>query len=516
MHSSILSVWILGDQLLVPHPAVMAAEAVVGRGNVRIVLVESDGRIGRQPYQRKKLVLLFSAMRHYADELRSAGYAVDYERADSFSTGLRAHLARHASARLLTMQSSEYRMRQAQEGKLADLLGVPVEVLPNSQFLIAQHNPYPHPDAKKSVVMEHFYRSMRRHFAVLMQPDGQPEGGAWNFDKLNRKPLPKHFGERDTVPAIPAFAPDAITQKVMVRVAQIEKAVGTVDGFDLAVTRTQAEAALDDFIRHRLADFGPFEDAMSRENGVLFHSALSPYVNIGLLHPLEMVRRAEAAYRDGLAPLNSVEGFVRQVLGWREYIYWQYWQLMPGLWKANSWDARRPMPALFWDGETDLACIRHVVRRVIDTGYSHHIERLMVVCNFCLLAGIDPAAVAEWFLAFYVDAYEWVVLPNVIGMGLNADGGRTATKPYIASAAYLNKMGDYCPGCRFDPKARTGPDACPFNSLYWTFLIQHEATLRANPRMGPNVLGLRHLDADERATVQAEAAAFLEGLASYG
>ncbi len=511
MTTEMLSVWILGDQLLNPHPAIAAAEEAVGREKVRVVLVESEGRIGRQPYHRKKLVLLFSAMRHYADELRAAGYGVDYEIADSFSNGLRAHLARHGSARLITMQSSEYRMRRAQEGKLTDLLGVPVAVIPNRQFLIAQHNPYP--DSKKNAVMEYFYRDMRRHFDVLMTPEGEPEGGAWNFDKQNRKPLPKNFAGP---PPVPTFPPDEITRQVMARMAGLDGMVGGVDGFDLAVTRAQAEAALDDFIRHRLADFGPFEDAMSQEHAVLFHSVLSPYVNIGLLDPMEMVRRAEAAYRAGDAPINSVEGFVRQVLGWREYIYWQYWQLMPGLWKANSWDAQRAMPRMFWDGETDMACIRHVARRVIDTGYSHHIERLMVVCNFCLLAGIDPAAVAEWFLAVYIDAYEWVVLPNVIGMGLNADGGRTATKPYIASANYINKMGDYCTGCRFNPKARTGPDACPFNSLYWNFLIEHEDLLRANPRMGPNVLSLRHLDADERAAVQADAAAFLEGLAPYG
>jgi deoxyribodipyrimidine photolyase-related protein len=512
MSQELLSVWILGDQLMNPHPAITAAEEVVGRENVRVVLVESDGRVARLPYQRKKLVLLFSAMRHYADELRDAGYTVDYEIADSFSNGLRGHLARHGSARLMTMQSSEYRMRRAQEGKLTDLLGVPVDVLDNSQFLIAQHNPYPDPDPEKNVVMEYFYRDMRRHFDVLMTPAGEPEGGAWNFDKQNRKPLPKKFAG---APPVPTFAPDEITQDVMQRVARIDEAVGTVDGFDLAVTRAQAEAALDDFIRHRLADFGPYEDAMSADHAILFHSVLSPYVNIGLLDPMDMVRRAEAAYRAGDAPINSVEGFVRQVLGWREYIYWQYWQLMPGLWKANGWEARRPMPRMFWDGDTDMACIRHVARRVIDTGYSHHIERLMVVCNFCLLAGIDPAAVAEWFLAFYIDAYEWVVLPNVIGMGLNADGGRTATKPYIASANYINKMGDYCKGCRFNPKQRTGEDACPFNSLYWNFLIEHEELLRASPRMGPNVLSLRHLDEAERDKVQADAAAFLEGLAAY-
>jgi deoxyribodipyrimidine photolyase-related protein len=268
-------------------------------------------------------------------------------------------------------------------------------------------------------------------------------------------------------------------------------------------------------LAHRLAEFGPYEDAMSRRHAALYHSVLSPYMNIGLLDPLHMAQAAADAYAAGRAPLASVEGFIRQVIGWREYIYWQYWQQMPGLLAANSWGHTRPLPQLLWDGQTDMACLRTVVQRVIDSGYSHHIERLMVICNFCMLAGIDPAAVHRWFLSFYVDAYEWVVAPNVIGMGLNADGGKTATKPYIASANYIHKMSDYCAGCRYDPKQRTGADACPFNYLYWNFLITHEATLRANPRFGPAVLGLKHLDARERAAVQAQAAAFLEQMAVY-
>ncbi|MFN3983294.1 MAG: cryptochrome/photolyase family protein, partial [Caldilinea sp.] len=231
--------------------------------------------------------------------------------------------------------------------------------------------------------------------------------------------------------------------------------------------------------------------------------------------PLEMAARAEQAYHDGVAPLASVEGFIRQIIGWREYIYWQYWQQMPGLLHANGWQHIRAMPQLFWDGDTDMNCLKHVVARVIESGYSHHIERLMVICNFCMLAGVDPAAVNAWFLSFYVDAYEWVVTPNVIGMGLNADGGRTATKPYIASANYINKMSDYCVGCCFDPKIRSGEGACPFNVLYWNFLLEHEETLRANPRFGPAVLGLKHLAPGERSEIQRQAVRFLDNLPLY-
>jgi deoxyribodipyrimidine photolyase-related protein len=291
--------------------------------------------------------------------------------------------------------------------------------------------------------------------------------------------------------------------------------VGAVDGFDLAVTRSQAEAAFEDFIANRLGNFGAYEDAMSSSNPLLFHSLLSPYMNLGLLDPLEMARRVEDEFRQGRTPLNSAEGFIRQIIGWREYIYWSYWRLMPDLLTANAWGHTRPLPRFFWDGDTEMACLRRVIERVIASGYSHHIERLMVLCNFCLLAGVNPAAVNDWFLTFYIDAYEWVVTPNVIGMGLNADGGQTATKPYIASANYINKMSDYCRGCRFSPAKRTGEDACPFNFLYWNFLLEHEATLRSHPRFGPAVLGVGKIDAGERAAIREQAAAFLDTLESY-
>ncbi len=504
-----ISVWILGDQLLARHPALAAATARVPRDQVRVVLVESAGRLRKIPYHRKKLVLLLSALRHYAEELRSQGFQVEVIQAASMAEGLAHHVTQHRPAQLLCMAAADYSGRVFQQERLAAILGTPVEVLPNTQFLSGRYDPIPQPG--KRGVMETFYRAMRRHFGVLLE-NGEPVGGAWNLDKENRKPLPKHglF-----VPPVPTFAPDAVTTQVMEEVTRLPGAVGTVDGFDLAVTRAQAEAALADFIAHRLANFGPYEDAMSHRHTVLFHSVLSPYLNLGLLDPLETARRAEAAYLDGHAPLNSAEGFIRQIIGWREYIYWQYWRQMPAFLRANHWKHTRPMPQLFWDGRTDMACLRSVVQRVIDQGYSHHIERLMVICNFCMLAGVDPALVNRWFLGFYIDAYEWVVTPNVIGMGLNADGGQTATKPYIASANYINKMSDYCAGCRYDPKQRSGSDACPYNFLYWNFLLAHEETLRANPRFGPAVLGLKHLDAAERRAVQAQAHAFLEELAYY-
>jgi len=510
MASPRISVGILGDQLLMDHPALAAALEQTAAENITVVLVESTAKLRMYPWQRKKLVLLLSAMRHYAQWLEEQGYRVDYRQADTFMAGLRRHVRDHTPDRVLTMAASHYAGRTMQTGRLSAQLGMPVEVLPNSQFLVEQFNPYPEPEPGKRYVMEHFYREMRRHFDVLLEPDGEPVGGQWNFDKQNRKPLPN-----DLDPPTPArYDADEITQQVMDEVAAMPNGIGTVAGFNLAVTHQQAASALGNFMALRMEQFGPYEDAMSARHATLFHSVLSPYVNLGLLEPMQMVRAAERAHHAGRAPINSVEGFVRQVLGWREFMYWQYWRQMPGMGEQNAWDAQRPLPEFFWDGDTDMNCLRHAVRRALDMGYTHHIERLMLLCNFCMMAGVNPAAVNDWFMACFIDAYDWVMPPNVIGMGLNADGGLTATKPYISSANYINKMGDYCQGCRYHHKQRTGEDACPFNFLYWNFLIKYEERLRANPRLGRNVLGLRHLDAEEREAVQEQARAFLAGLNS--
>ncbi len=510
MESSQNSVWILGDQLLEAHPAILAAEATSGRKNMRIVLAESSSSIGRRPYQRKKLVLLLSAMRHFAQTLRTVGYTVDYVRAYDFVQGLRGHIRESRSTHLFTMAASSFQARRLQ-GELSTTLGVPVTVVPNSQFLVETFNPYSALQPGKRPVMENFYRQMRRHFSVLMETNGDPAGGVWNYDKENRKSLPKSY--KPSPPA--SFQPDILTSEVIQEIEESEHGVGTAQNFDLAVTHAQAETALKDFIEHRLAGFGPYEDAMSSRDGRLYHSLLSAYVNIGLLEPLQMIRAAEQAYRAGKAPISSVEGFIRQVLGWREYIYWQYWRQMPNLLTANDWEATRQMPAMFWNAKTDMNCLRHVIQQVIDTGYSHHIERLMLICNFCMLTGVSPAAVSDWFLTFYVDAYDWVVLPNVIGMGLNADGGQTATKPYIGSANYINRMSDYCGSCNYDPKLRTGPRACPFNYLYWNFVLKHQNKLRAQPRLGPAVLGVSRIPHPERHKIEQEAESYLTGLDSF-
>ncbi len=503
-----VSIWVLGDQLLNKHPAIEAAETTHGRGSVRIVMVESLRRVRRLAYHRKKLVLIFSAMRHYARRLQTEGYVVDYQQTETFLEGLKAHIFAHGSAHLYTMAASTYGGRRFQEARLADALDLPVTVLPNTQFLSEHYNPYPDPTPGKRYVMEHFYRAMRRHFRLLIDEAGDPVGGQWNYDKLNRKRLPKGL----TLPEIPRFPPDEITLKVMKEIEDSGEGFGKLAGFDLAVTREQAQAAFDDFLTRRLADFGPYEDAMSRDHTTLFHSVLSPYLNLGLLEPLNLARAAEDRYRAKTSPINSVEGFIRQIIGWREFIYWQYWRTMPDILMANFWGGNRPIPDWFWHGKTEMNCLQHVLSRVLEQGYAHHIERLMVLSNFCLLAGLDPIAVKDWFTLGFIDAYEWVMVPNVLGMGLNADGGIIATKPYIASANYINKMSDYCQSCGYNQKKRTGPQACPFNTLYWNFLIKKEELLRANPRLGRNVLGLRYLDDAERQAVIEQGEQFLENL----
>ncbi len=500
-------VWILADQLLAQHPALQQVEAEVGRDQLLVVLVESQRRLRKRPYQRKKMVLLLSAMRHYAAELGDRGYQVEVVQARTFEQGLSRAVADWPAERLVCMAAADAPGRRFQKERLPKALKIPVEVLPNSQFLVATFNPYPQPEPDKRYVLEYFYRKMRRHFDVLMDGD-EPAGGQWNYDKENRKPLPADVDP----PTIITFEPDDLTEEVMGEVAEFGAGFGAASGFNLAVTRDDALKAVDDFFERRLVDFGPYEDAMSSRHRTLYHSNLSAYLNIGLLEPLELIRRAEEAYADGVALINSVEGFIRQILGWREYIYWQYWRLGDDLLNSNFWEARRPLPGFFWDGQCDMNCLGQVIDGAIQTGYNHHIERLMILCNFALLAGLEPNEVNEWFLAAYIDAYEWVMAPNVLGMGLNADGGLVATKPYIASANYINKMSDYCQDCRYDHKQRAGAEACPFNSLYWNFLIENEETLRANPRLGPNVLSLRHLDEDERAAVRKEAGRFLASL----
>lgn len=511
---NLVSAWILNDQLMDPdqHPTLQEAVRLAdGRSElVRVVLIESHRHFSALPYHKKRLGLIISAGRHFAEELRAKGWHVDCISADTFRQGLRNHWEKYSWKQCVTMRAAENSTSALQEKLKATSNDVAFEIIPNSQFYWPQTE-YAKPTSK-NVVMENFYRSMRRHFQLLITDDNSPVGDQWNFDADNRKPLPK----KHKSPDYPKFEPDEITLNVLKEInTEYSGHIGTINDFDLPVTRQQSEFAFNNFLDYRLNEFGPYEDAMSQATGTLWHSMMSPVMNLGLIDALDMCRAAESRYRSGLAPINSVEGFIRQVIGWREYMHWQYSRTTPSLRTANRWNHNRPTPQFWWDGQTDMACLKTIISRLIDTGYNHHIERLMVLCNYAMLAGINPEAVANWFLTMYVDSHDWVVLTNVIGMGLNADGGRIATKPYIASAAYINKMSDFCSTCKYNPKQRTGPDACPFNTLYWNFLIQNETTLRSNPRMGPNVLGLRHISESESIVIKKEAEQYLNNLHFY-
>jgi deoxyribodipyrimidine photolyase-related protein len=357
--------------------------------------------------------------------------------------------------------------------------------------------------------MEFFYREMRRATGLLMDGPDEPTGGQWNFDHDNRERLPA-----GVIPPKPRrFPPDAITAEVMALVArEFPDHFGTLDAFAWPVTAEDAAAALDDFIAHRLAEFGAYQDAMAEGQPTMFHALVGAALNVGILDPREACAAAERAYRAGRAPLNAVEGFIRQILGWREYVRGLYWARMPDYAETNALGATRRLPGFYWTGQTRMACLRAAIAQTRDLAYAHHIQRLMVTGNFALLAGLDPVEVNEWYMVVYADAYEWVELPNTHGMALFADGGVMASKPYAASGAYINRMSDHCRGCAFDVKAATGARACPFNYLYWDFIARHAEGLAKNPRMAMPLRTLAKMDPAKVRAMRAQASAFLDAL----
>ncbi len=346
--------------------------------------------------------------------------------------------------------------------------------------------------------MEYFYREMRRRHSVLLTPSGEPEGERWNYDRDNRA----GWRGKVAVPERPALAPDSITREVL---ALVEEAFpdnpGDLASFNLAVTAAGANEQLVFFVEHCLDRFGEYQDALAEESPWLFHSLVSMYLNIGLLDPLDTCRRVEAAWRDGRCGLAAAEGFIRQVLGWREYVRGIYWLAMPDYAERNSLDARTPLPPWFWTADTDLRCLQQAIGQSLDLGYAHHIQRLMVIGNFALLAGLDVQEVCDWYLAVYVDAFEWVELPNTLGMALHADGGLMASKPYAASGKYIQRQGDHCAQCPYSPSRVTGEGACPYNALYWHFLDTHREALGGNPRMGLMLKNWEKRDGEERTSI---------------
>ncbi len=496
---------ILGDQLSPEIASLRQAD----KSDAVILMCEVDEEATYVRHHKKKIAFIFSAMRHFAEELRQAGWTVDYVRLDDIenSGSLRGEVARaverHGPNAVTITAPGEWRL-------LEDMQGWPCQptILADDRFLCSGSAFAAWAEGRKSLRMEYFYRDMRRATGLLMDGD-QPEGGKWNFDHDNRKPAKgeQHF------PDVPRFDPDGLTAEVLALVAErFAGHFGDLEPFWFATTRADAQAALTHFIDHALARFGDFQDAMLLKEKFLSHAVLGLYINCGLLDALSACRAVEAAYRAGHVPLNAAEGFIRQIIGWREYVRGIYWLKMPDYIANNALEATRPLPDFYWSGDTEMACVRACVMQTREEAYAHHIQRLMVTGNFALLAGIDPREVHQWYLAVYADAYEWVELPNTLGMSQFADGGLLASKPYAASGAYIDRMSDYCKGCKFDVKAKNGAKACPFNYLYWDFLVRHDARLRRNPRMAQMYRTYDKLADDRKLAIAEDAQRFLSNL----
>ncbi len=489
-----ISVWVLGDQLIFSHPGLaMSPETVL--------MVESLERAGKLSWHRQKLALVWSAMRHFADALRKQGYEVDYqEQASSTRQALRRHLERYRPDRLILMETAEYG-RARRLAATARTLGVDVRVVPNTMFVSDRQAFVSWVEDRKRIRLEAFYRDIRRRLSLLMD-NGEPAGGQWNYDKQNRQRPSKDM----VFPTVPHLEPDAVTSSVLSTVAERSGLFGELRPFTWPVTHADAKAFFEDFLDHRLDCFGPYEDAMVERSRSLCHSLISPLLNIGLLDPLEVCEKVEARYDAGQARLNSVEGFIRQVIGWREFVYCVYHHFMPAYLQSNFFDADLPLPDFYWTGETSMRCVAEAVQTVRATGINHHIQRLMITGNLALLLGVNPQAVNRWYLSVYVDAYEWVVTPNVLGLALFADGGIIATKPYAASANYINKMSDHCRHCEYDRRQAVGEGACPFNALYWDFMARNQAQLEDNSRMGLMLSMLKRKDPADLQAIRHRAA----------
>lgn len=496
---------VLGDQLSVDVAALKAADLAQDVVVMAEVTTEAE-YVGHHP---KKIALIFAAMRKFAARLQAEGWRVAYTKLDDPDNAgsIPGELLRRAAE----FQTTDVIATQPGEWRLIDALNdVPLTVtlLEDDRFIATHSEFQTWADGRKALRMEYFYRDMRRKTGLLMN-DGDPEGGQWNFDHDNRKPAPDKVDYLGPM----HFDPDDVVKEVLELVQdRFAGNFGDLHPFTLATDTDQAEAHLQHWLEGGAPLYGDFQDAMLRDHRFLYHAFVGAYINIGLLNPLEVCRAVEAAYRAGHVPLNAAEGFIRQIIGWREYVRGIYFLEGRDYTQRNILDHQRKLPDLFWGGKTWMNCMSHAVAQTKEDGYAHHIQRLMVTGNFALLAGIDPAEVHEWYLAVYIDAFEWVEAPNVIGMSQFADGGVIASKPYVSSGNYINKMSDYCAGCSYKVKDKTGPDACPFNLLYWDFLIRHRDRFSSNPRMGQMYRVWDKMAEDRQTTVLSDAKAFLEKL----
>ncbi len=502
-------VLVLGDQLWLDNPALAHFDPACDR----VLMIEAPGE-GTHVWSHKARIAIFlSAMRHFCNAVHAQGWPYTYMRLEdtpdllSFSERLTHAIAGLKPETIQICEPGEWRMLAVVQDAAA-AAHVPLAVLPDTHFMCSREAFQAWAGRRREMRMEFFYREMRQRHAVLMDGD-QPAGGRWNFDADNRKGYPANGP--GLIPEPLRFEPDAITRQVIALVEQhFPDHPGSLASFAWPVTRQDALAALDDFIAHRLPSFGPFQDAMWTRTPWGWHAVLSSSLNLHLLDPREVVQAAEQAWRRHQLPLAGVEGFIRQILGWREFIRGMYWLDMPQMGQANHYGHQRPLPAWYWSGQTKMACMREAVGQTLEHGFAHHIQRLMVTGQFALLAEIEPQQVCDWYLAVYVDAVEWAELPNVAGMALFADGGRFTSKPYIASGQYIKRMSNYCNGCAYKPEQRSGEGACPVTTLYWNFLDKHEKSLSHNPRTALMVRNIKRLTEAERQSIRAHAAYVLE------
>ncbi len=495
---------VLGDQLSDTLPSLLSLDA-----DDCVLMAEVWSEATYVKHHKQKIALIFSAMRHFADRLRAQGRQVHYVTLDDETnthdlvTEIQRHQTSYGFSEWVITEPGEWRLLD-QLRQLSQSSEVPLTLLPDTRFIATAEEFAAFLKGRKQPRMEHFYRVMRRKTGILMSDD-QPMGGQWNFDADNRKSFPG-----GVTPAPMRHPPDAVTRDVFALVeARFSDHFGTLDQFFWPVTQAQAESVLNHFLRERLPFFGDYQDALVAGNDTLFHSLISTALNIGFLDPLAVCRRAEAEYLAGRAPLNAVEGFIRQILGWREYVRGLYWAYMPEYKTRNALGATEPLPGFFWDeSQTDMRCLGEAIRNTRQHAYAHHIQRLMVTGNFALLLGASVDEVTDWYLSVYADAFEWVELPNTLGMALFADGGLMGSKPYCASGKYIDRMSDYCKGCRYQVKDTLGDDACPLNALYWDFLLTHRDSFHKNPRMAMVLRNVDRMDDAKVAAIQAKAQAF--------
>jgi deoxyribodipyrimidine photolyase-related protein len=457
----------------------------------------------------KKIAFLFAAMRKFAARLRDDGWDVRYTRLDDAENAgsIPGELLRRAqetgASEVIATQPGEWRLIHALED-----MPLKLTMQPDTRFVSTQDEFDRWAEGRKALRMEYFYRDMRRKTGLLMDGD-TPEGGQWNYDAENRKPAPDDIAFSGPM----QFTPDETVEEVLDLVeSRFGNSFGSLRPFWFATDQAQARRALTHFITYALPRFGDFQDAMMNDNRFLYHALISPYLNSGLLDPMDVCEAAEAAYRDGHAPLNAVEGFIRQIIGWREYVRRIYFREGPDYPRRNALNHQRKLPDFYWTGDTEMNCLSKAITQTREDAYAHHIQRLMVTGNFALLAGVNPHEVHEWYLRVYIDAYEWVEAPNVVGMSQFADGGIIASKPYVSSGSYINRMSDYCKSCRYRVQDKTGKDACPFNLLYWHFLDRHSETFAKNQRMNQIYANWRRMDEGRKQTILSEAEAFLETL----